>query len=91
MATEGSGHRVVEPPVLGGPDKTDFYLLGDLLTDEQQALRHQVREFMDREVISMINPYWERADFPFELVEALIVGRDITRYNAFVPATPTPH
>lgn len=66
----GNGH-VVEPPVLGGPEHSDYYLLGDLLTQEQQALRHKVREFMDQEVIPVINPYWERAEFPHELVPKL--------------------
>ncbi|WP_329166099.1 acyl-CoA dehydrogenase family protein [Streptomyces sp. NBC_01717] len=56
----------VEPRVLGGPEHSDYYLLDNLLTDEQRALREQVREFMDREVILIINPYWERAEFPFE-------------------------
>ncbi|MFJ5722976.1 acyl-CoA dehydrogenase family protein [Streptomyces sp. NPDC093149] len=68
---EGDGHPVVEPPVLGGPEESDYYLLGDLLTDEQQALRHRVRDFMDREVDPIINPYWERAEFPHELVPKL--------------------
>ncbi|MER5686698.1 acyl-CoA dehydrogenase family protein [Streptomyces sp. NPDC002205] len=58
----------VEPPVPGGPEHSDYYLLDNLLTDEQRALRKKVREFMDREVIPIINPYWERAEFPFELV-----------------------
>ncbi|MFF1503916.1 acyl-CoA dehydrogenase family protein [Streptomyces sp. NPDC058316] len=68
---EGDGHPEVEPPVLGGPEESDYYLLGDLLTDEQQALRHRVRDFMDREVDPIINPYWERAEFPHELVPKL--------------------
>ena len=60
-----------EPPVLGGPEHSDYYLLDNLLTDEQRALRKKVREFMDREVTPVINPYWERAEFPFELVPKL--------------------
>lgn len=61
----------VEPPVLGGPEHTDYYLLDKLLTDEQRALRQKVRDFMDREVRPVINPYWERAEFPHELVPKL--------------------
>ncbi|MFD4230519.1 acyl-CoA dehydrogenase family protein [Streptomyces sp. NPDC058545] len=41
-------------------------MLDNPLTDEQRALREQVREFMDREGIPIINPYRERAEFPFE-------------------------
>ncbi|MFF5146701.1 acyl-CoA dehydrogenase family protein [Streptomyces sp. NPDC013157] len=62
---------MVQPPVLGGPEHTDYYLLNELLTDDQQALRQRVREFMDQEVIPVINPYWERAEFPHELVPKL--------------------
>ncbi|MEU3827074.1 acyl-CoA dehydrogenase family protein [Streptomyces sp. NPDC029080] len=61
----------VEPPVLGGPEQTDYYLLDNLLTDEQRALRKKVRAFMDAEVTPIINPYWERGEFPFELVPKL--------------------
>jgi glutaryl-CoA dehydrogenase len=67
----GNGHPVVQPPVLGGPEHTDYYLLNDLLDDEQRALRQKVRDFMDQEVNPIINPYWERAEFPFELVPKL--------------------
>ncbi|MFE4335499.1 acyl-CoA dehydrogenase family protein [Streptomyces sp. NPDC056831] len=70
-AQGADGKPVVEPPVLGGPEQTDYYLLNDLLTDEQQALRRRVRDFMDQEVIPVINPYWERAEFPHELVPKL--------------------
>ncbi|MFF8731648.1 acyl-CoA dehydrogenase family protein [Streptomyces sp. NPDC015171] len=80
----GNGH-VVEPPVLGGPETSDYYLLGDLLTEEQQTLRHKVRDFMDQEVIPVINPYWERAEFPHELVPKLarlgIAGFQIPGYG----------
>lgn len=38
----------VELPVLGGPEYSDYYLLDNLLTDEQRALRKKVREFMDQ-------------------------------------------
>ncbi|MGW7259139.1 acyl-CoA dehydrogenase family protein [Streptomyces sp. NPDC054834] len=82
----GNGHPVVQPPVLGGPEHTDYYLLNDLLTDDQQALRQRVREFMDQEVIPVINPYWERAEFPHELVPKLaqlgIAGFQVPGYGS---------
>src|SRR3954467_9348141 len=81
-----NGKPVVEPPVLGGPEHTDYYLLDDLLTDDQRALRRRVRSFMDREVLPIINPYWERAEFPHELVPKLaelgIAGFQIPGYGA---------
>ena len=81
-----NGRPVVEPPVLGGPEHTDYYRLDDLLTDEQRALRQRVRSFMDREVLPIINPYWERAEFPHELVPKLaglgIAGFQIPGYGS---------
>lgn len=75
----------MQPPVLGGPDHSDYYLLGELLTGEQQELRHKVRNFMDRGALPVINPYWERAEFPHELVPKLaelgIAGFQIPGYG----------
>ena len=50
---------------------TDYYLIDELLTDEERELRDKVRAFADREVIPVINEYWEKAEFPFELVPKL--------------------
>ena len=47
---------------------TDYYLIDQLLTEEEREVRDRVRSFADREVIPIINGYWERAEFPFELV-----------------------
>jgi glutaryl-CoA dehydrogenase len=47
---------------------TDLYLSDELLSDEERALRDRLREFCAREVTPIINDYWERAEFPFELV-----------------------
>jgi glutaryl-CoA dehydrogenase len=84
-ARSADGRPVVEPPVLGGPEHTDFYRLNDLLTAEQRELRAKVRGFMDREVNPIINGYWERAEFPHELVPKLaelgIAGFQIDGYG----------
>src|SRR3954449_9879734 len=47
---------------------TDFYAIEDLLEPEEIAIRNRVRAFCDKEVTPRINDYWERAEFPFELV-----------------------
>ena len=47
---------------------TDFYLLDEKLTAEERAVRDRLREFCAREVTPVINGYWERAEFPAELV-----------------------
>jgi len=47
---------------------TDLYLADELLTDEERRVRDLLHEFCAREVTPIINDYWERAEFPFELV-----------------------
>jgi glutaryl-CoA dehydrogenase len=47
---------------------TDLYLTDELLTDEERRIRDLLRDFCDREVTPIINDYWERAEFPHELV-----------------------
>ena len=46
----------------------DFYQIASTLTAEEEAIRTKVRAFMEKEVQPIINDYWERDEFPFELV-----------------------
>jgi glutaryl-CoA dehydrogenase len=50
---------------------TDYYLLEEMLSDEERAIRDKVRAFADREVIPIINDYWEKAEFPLEIIPKL--------------------
>lgn len=50
---------------------SDLFLVDDLLSDEERAVRDRVRRFSDEEVRPVINGYWERAEFPFELIPKL--------------------
>lgn len=72
----------VETPASLG---TDYYRMDELLTAEERTVRDKVREFCDREVVPIINEYWERAEFPFELVPKLaalnIAGGTIEGYG----------
>jgi glutaryl-CoA dehydrogenase len=62
-----------------GPE--DYYLLDETLSEQERAIRDRVRAFADCEVLPIINAYWEKAEFPFELVPKLaaldIVGTTI--------------
>ena len=53
------------------PASTDFYRIDDLLTEAEREVRDRVRAFCDKDVTPIINDYWERAEFPFELVPKL--------------------
>ncbi|WIA09779.1 hypothetical protein OEZ85_009157 [Tetradesmus obliquus] len=46
----------------------DALALDGLLTAEEKEVRRRVRAFAESEIAPIITEYWERADFPFELV-----------------------
>src|SRR3712207_367681 len=50
---------------------TDFIKADRLLSEEERGIRDRVREFVDREVIPTAAEYWDRAEFPFELLSTL--------------------
>ena len=64
---------------------TDFYAVDDLLRPEEREIRDRVRDFCEKEVTPRINDYWERAEFPFELVPRMaalgIAGGTIEGYG----------
>lgn len=70
---------------LGRSLGTDFYLIDELLTEEERSIRDTVRAFGDKEVIPIINDYWERAEVPFELIPKLaalnVAGGSIEGYG----------
>ncbi|MGH3145289.1 MAG: acyl-CoA dehydrogenase family protein [Rubrobacter sp.] len=49
----------------------DFINAGGLLSDEEKEVRSRVREFVDKEVIPTAADYWDRAEFPFDLLPGL--------------------
>ncbi len=50
----------------------DFYQIDMHFTDKQKALRQQVRDFVETEVLPDINPYWEKAEFPWEIARKMV-------------------
>ena len=60
--------------ITGGIDASsisDFYGICSMLSEEGQALLQQVRTFGQTEVTPVINHYWSREEFPFQLIPAL--------------------
>ncbi len=49
----------------------DFYQVGTVVSEEDQALLQRVRTFMETEVAPIINQYWIREEFPFQLIPGL--------------------
>ncbi len=55
------------PPIDG-----DFYRLGEeALSEEDRALQLRVRAFLEAEVQPIVNSYWNKAEFPFEIIPKL--------------------
>ena len=65
---------------LGLARETDYFLMKDQLSQDELGLLCTVRRFAETEVLPVVNRYWERGEFPFELVPKLaelnIVGDD---------------
>ncbi len=64
---------------------TDYFRIADQLTREELGYWRRTRDFVDDEVLPVINGYWERAEFPWPLVDTLaklgIVGDGIQGYG----------
>ncbi|XP_076925738.1 acyl-coenzyme A oxidase 4, peroxisomal-like [Bidens hawaiensis] len=73
------------PASIFPPCTLDYYQFVDLLTPEEQALRLKVRECVERDVSPIMAKYWEKAEFPFEIVTKLsalnIAGGTIKGYG----------
>ncbi|MBV9281475.1 MAG: acyl-CoA dehydrogenase family protein [Chloroflexi bacterium] len=65
--TESATEIQVQPELLPAHDE-DFYQISALLSDEDQGLLRRVRHFMREQVEPIINTYWMRAEFPFQLI-----------------------
>jgi glutaryl-CoA dehydrogenase len=46
----------------------DFFDIADLLTPEEQVIQQTIRSYMEQRVRPVIGAYWERGEFPHELV-----------------------
>jgi glutaryl-CoA dehydrogenase len=69
MTVHGYSARKAEhiaPPIDG-----DFYRIADLLDANERVVAQRVRDFMEAEVAPIIEDYWARDKFPFEIVPKL--------------------
>src|SRR3982751_3343694 len=46
----------------------DFYRTADALSPEDRKILTSVQSFAEERVVPIINDYWGRAEFPFELI-----------------------
>jgi glutaryl-CoA dehydrogenase len=66
---------------IGAARGTDYFLMKEQLTKEEQDLLYRVRKFAEQEVLPIVNPYWERGEFPFELIPKLAAQQIVGDHN----------
>ncbi|MFF1876101.1 acyl-CoA dehydrogenase family protein, partial [Kitasatospora herbaricolor] len=50
---------------------SDFYGYENLLTDREKAFIADLRTYLESEVKPVVNEYWEKAEFPHQIIEGL--------------------
>jgi glutaryl-CoA dehydrogenase len=64
---------------------TDYFRIADQLTADERDYWRRTRDFVDNEVLPVINTYWEQAEFPWPIIKKLaklgIVGDGIDGYG----------
>jgi glutaryl-CoA dehydrogenase len=70
---------------IGNALSTDYFLLREDLSGDQMDVLLRTRAFVEEEVLPVINGYWERAEFPWPLVQKMgaagLVGDGIEGYG----------
>jgi len=61
----------------------DYYLMDEFLTDEQKLMRDSLRTWLKKDVSPIIEDYFERAEFPHQIVKGL------GDHGCFGPYIPT--
>ncbi|GIV40908.1 MAG: acyl-CoA dehydrogenase [Vicingaceae bacterium] len=60
----------------------DYYLLDDLLTEEQKLIRETVRNWLKKEVSPIIEDYAQRAEFPRQIIKGLA---EVGAFGPYIP------
>jgi glutaryl-CoA dehydrogenase len=60
----------------------DYYLVDELLTDEQKLVRDTARAWVKKEVTPIIEDYYEKAEFPKQLIKGL---SEIGAFGPYIP------
>jgi glutaryl-CoA dehydrogenase len=91
LADDSYTEETLRQTRIGQSMGTDYFALRDELTDAERDYLQRTRQFVDTEVLPVINDYWERAEFPRKLIEKLgglgIIGDGLTGYGC-APMSP---
>jgi glutaryl-CoA dehydrogenase len=86
-AFAGRGARDADPVTaalaedIGISRGTDYFLMKDQLTDQEIEIMYKVRAFGEAEILPIINDYWERGEFPFEVIPKLAALNIVGDHN----------
>ena len=69
MAIAVSSPKMPGPYLDSGLLPGDFYAYEELLSEQERETLERLREFLRTEVQPIVNDYWARAEFPFQLLE----------------------
>lgn len=69
----------MKPDLFQAPD---YYLIDDLLTEEQKLVRDAARSFVKKEVSPIIEEYAQKAEFPKQLIKGLA---EIGGFGPYIP------
>ncbi len=69
----------MKPDLFQAPD---YYLLDELLSDENKLVRDAAREWVKREVSPIIEDYAQKAEFPKQIIKGLA---DIGAFGPYIP------
>ena len=61
----------------------DYYLMDELLTDEQKLIRDTVRAYVKKEISPIIEDYAQKATFPKQIIKGL---GELGCFGPFIPA-----
>ncbi|HUB57478.1 MAG TPA: acyl-CoA dehydrogenase family protein, partial [Mycobacterium sp.] len=66
---------------IGHARGTDYFLMQEQLTDQEVQILRKVRTFGETEILPIVNDYWERGEFPFELIPKLAALNVVGDHN----------
>jgi glutaryl-CoA dehydrogenase len=66
---------------IGRARETDYYLMKEQLSADEVGILNKVRRFGEEEILPIVNSYWERGEFPFELVPKIAALNLIGDHN----------
>ena len=66
---------------IGRARGTDYFLMKEQLMPEEAKILKDVREFGEEHVLPIVNSYWQRGEFPFELIPKIAAMNIVGDHN----------